>query len=158
MSSKNGLFLSQRSVSSGNPPPYNQAQREGVYANANRSPRVARHLVPVIRPVYDDTRALSNGANQLSSSQQQPQRFADAEVIANPLARRHYCRSVSSLDVSMEEDDTPKPTYLKEYGGSASSIDLGKSGKTTKGPIPDGLDYKLRFPRNAYIVCCWIIN
>jgi len=57
-----------------------------------------------------------------------PRKLAEAETIGNPLTRRHQFRSVSSLDVSMEEDDTPKPTLLKEFGGSASSIDFTKSG------------------------------
>ncbi|OQV18986.1 Signal-induced proliferation-associated 1-like protein 1 [Hypsibius exemplaris] len=153
-SPKDVIRGSARSMGSINPPPYppqQQPQRDAgsssttssstasnssSYVNANRSPRVARHLIPIVRPVYDD-RALSNGGGgSQPSSSSSSARFTDAEIIANPMAqqqqpqRRHYYhhRSVSSLDIPMEEDDTPKPTaLLKEYGGSASSIDFGKS-------------------------------
>ncbi|XP_055333196.1 signal-induced proliferation-associated 1-like protein 1 isoform X2 [Paramacrobiotus metropolitanus] len=96
------------------PPPYKEALA--------RSPKSPRHLTAVVRPVYDDrsARAVTVTGGRY--------KVADAEIIANPMARRyHHHRSVSSLDVSMEEDDTPKPTLLKEFSGSASSIDFSKT-------------------------------
>lgn len=119
-------------VSGNAAPPYREGGSAASGGYARSSPRVApRQLGPVVRPVYDD-RSLSGGTNAgpaaLPPSKSQHVKYADAEIIANPLAKRAYYRSVSSLDISLEEDDTPRPTLLKEYSGSASSIDLGKTG------------------------------
>ncbi|GAV00818.1 hypothetical protein RvY_11614 [Ramazzottius varieornatus] len=118
-------------VSGNAAPPYREGGTAASGGYARSSPRVApRQLGPVVRAVYDD-RSLSGGTNAgpaaLPPSKSQHVKYADAEIIANPLAKRAYYRSVSSLDISLEEDDTPRPTLLKEYSGSASSIDLGKT-------------------------------
>ena len=117
-------------VNASTAPPYREGATTGGYT---RSPRlVPRQLGPVVRPVYDDRSLSGAGAALPPNKSRHHVKYADAEIIANPLAKRAYYRSVSSLDVSLEEDDTPRPTLLKEYSGSASSIDLGKTGKTSR--------------------------